>query len=247
MKCPTSQAIRVGLFFVFGLILIWIVYETLTEATFYKSEGYEIDAPFSDLKQLKVSDDVRMAGVRIGSVVNTELKGDRAIAILNIEKGYQIPRDSVARISTAGLLGANYVNIEPGSQEQYLQTKEVISTVEAADISTVINQIGTISQRIDTFIADIEGALKYSEDNQGTIAMLLYDKEVAKDVKTTANNMASFTTKLNSKDSTIGRLVSDDELYRKANDAVNKIQNAVSTVEDSGPITSVGVVAGALF
>ncbi len=242
-----SQALRVGLFFVFGLALIWIVYETLSHSTFYKSEGYPIKVYFSDLKQLKLSDDVRMAGVRIGSVSDTYLEDKQAVAILNIENDFLIPKDSLASIGVAGLLGANYIAIVPGQSQKNLESKDTIASIEKADLNSVVEQIGNIGKRVDKFFSKLEQALGNEGEEPGTVSLLLYDTEFAASLKTTVSNIEDFSKQLNSKESTIGRLLNDDKLYQKTVDAVNKVQNAVSTIEDSGPITAVGVTAAALF
>lgn len=242
-----NQAIRVGLFFIFGVLLIWIVFETLSESTFYKENGYPVKVLFSDLKQLKLSDDVRVAGVRVGSVADTYLKDNHAVAVLNIENGFLIPKDSIASISTAGLLGSNYISILPGKSLENLEANDMVASLEKVDLSSMIEQVGDIGKRIDKFIAKLERAITQEGDKQGTIAMLLYDHEFASNLKSTASNIQSFSQKLNNENSTIGRLLSDDTLYQKAVDAVNKVQNAVSTIEDSGPITAVGVAATAIF
>lgn len=242
-----SQALRVGLFFIFGLTLIWIVYETLSRSTFYQSEGYPVKVYFSDLKQLKLSDDVRMAGVRIGSVSDTYLEDKQAVAILNIENDFLIPRDSLASIGVAGLLGANYIAIVPGQSQKNLEAKDTIASIEKADLNSVVEQIGNIGKRVDKFFSKLEQALGNEGEEPGTVSLLLYDKDFAASLKTTVSNIEDFSKQLTNKDSTIGRLLNDDKLYQKTVDAVNKVQNAVSTIEDSGPITAVGVTAAALF
>lgn len=242
-----SQALRVGLFFVFGLAMIWIAYETLAHSTFYKSEGYPVKVYFSDLKQLKLSDDVRMAGVRIGSVLETYLEDKQAVAILNIENDFLIPRDSLASIGVAGLLGANYIAIVPGQSQKNLEAKDTIASIEKADLNSVVEQIGNIGKRVDKFFSKLEQALGNEGEEPGTVSLLLYDKEFAASLKTTVSNIEDFSKQLNNKDSTLGYLLNDDKLYQKTVDAVNKVQNAVSAIEDSGPITAVGVTAAALF
>ena len=71
----TQQTARIGLFFLLGVALIWVTFETLSGGSFFRDKGYTLVAGFSDLKDLKVSDDVRMAGVKIGAVEATRLNG----------------------------------------------------------------------------------------------------------------------------------------------------------------------------
>src|ERR1051326_7302855 len=97
----TQQTARVGLFFLLGIALIWVTFETLSDGKVFKDRGYTLVTGFADLKQLKVGDEIRLAGVKIGSVEKTRLAGRRAEAILRIDPGVEIANDSVATIVMA--------------------------------------------------------------------------------------------------------------------------------------------------
>ena len=103
----------------------------------------------------------------------------------------------------------------------------------ARDIQLLSDQMG------DVFVAVKEG--------KGALGTLLYDKTAADQVKRSIDNIAEFSDKLNSDRSTIGRLVSSDALYRQAEDVLNRVDAAVDSVSNAGPITAVGVAAAALF
>src|SRR5262249_17218616 len=154
------------LFFVFGVALIWIVHETFTDSTFYAQGGYEVVASFSDLKQLKVGSDVRMAGVSIGVVKNAFLedKDHKASIIIIVNRKTKVPNNSIAKIATAGLLGNNYIAIEPGDSTQYLSHKNaVIKTVDIPGISDLVEHINTIGTKIENLLDDFQGG----EDGKG--------------------------------------------------------------------------------
>ena len=69
----SQQTIHVGLFFVLGLALTWVTFATLSGGSIFKAQGYRLIAGFESLKELKKGDEVRMAGVTIGSVESTRL------------------------------------------------------------------------------------------------------------------------------------------------------------------------------
>ena len=100
-----QQTARVGLFFLLGMALVWVTYESLSGGRLFKKEGYTIVAGFENLEDLKVADDVKMAGVSIGSVEKTRLAKGRAEAILRINPSVKIPSDATATIGMAGLIG----------------------------------------------------------------------------------------------------------------------------------------------
>ncbi len=81
----SMQSIRVGLFFLIGLALLWVTFESLNGGRLFRPKGYALTARFNNLKGLHDGDDVLMAGVRIGSVSRTTLAGRQAEAILSIQ------------------------------------------------------------------------------------------------------------------------------------------------------------------
>ena len=66
-------------------------------------------------------------------------------------------------------------------------------------------------------------------------------------VTATMTNLQEITTKLNNGEGTLGRLINDDSLFRDAQSAIKKADRALDGLNDSGPISAVGTVAGSLF
>ncbi|NIA68765.1 outer membrane lipid asymmetry maintenance protein MlaD [Pelagibius litoralis] len=86
------------------------------------SGGYELLVEFDDASGLVTGTDVRMAGVKVGSVLSQRLNPDTYFAqvSLTINEAIKLPSDSSARIIPEGLLGGNYVALEPGGADDYL-------------------------------------------------------------------------------------------------------------------------------
>ena len=80
------------------------------------SSGYELSASFRSVEGVKVGTDVRLAGVKVGSVTGVKLNPEtfRADARFTVQDGIDIPDDSAISISSEGLLGGNFVEILPG-------------------------------------------------------------------------------------------------------------------------------------
>jgi len=85
--------------------------------------GYELRAQFEDASGLAIGTDVRMAGVKIGTVSSQGLDPEsfQANVTLQINEGIMLPVDSSARIIPEGLLGGNFVALEPGAEDDLLQ------------------------------------------------------------------------------------------------------------------------------
>jgi phospholipid/cholesterol/gamma-HCH transport system substrate-binding protein len=326
-----SQSIRVGLFFLLGIALAWITFESLNGGRLFKKPGYTLVAGFANLKGLKTGDEIRMAGVKVGAVELTRLAGHRVEALLAIEPGVKIPADAVASVEQSSLLGSNYLGVTFGTPGiELLKDGDEISTKATVDMSEVISQLGNLGskleqvigeigksmgtgsegggifQRIDKLVTDngpkltetisnlqdITAKIKTSEGTlgklindpklhddllagvgeiklaaadarvfmsdtkaivadvkagKGTLGLLLYDDATANSLKTSMTNLREVSDKLNSGQGTLGKLIADDSLYLNVQSTMKKADRALDGLGDQGPITAVGVVAGALF
>ena len=102
-------------------------------------QGYDLTARFNAIDGLTVGSDVRIGGVKVGTVVEQRIdpKDFRAVVKLTILPEVKLPEDTVARITSAGLLGSKYVKLEPGGSSEKIagnseikRTKDVISMEE---------------------------------------------------------------------------------------------------------------------
>lgn len=85
--------------------------------------GYEVKAVFDNIGGLSIGDKVVVSGVKVGSVSDVVLNKETYLAevILDIEKQYQIPDDTGARITSESLLGGLYMQLEPGGSEDMIE------------------------------------------------------------------------------------------------------------------------------
>lgn len=106
------------------------------QATGYSagSAGYPLTASFRSLEGVSVGTDVRLAGVKIGTVTDVDLDPAtyRATAEFTVSSGIEIPDDSAVSISSEGLLGGNFVEIMPGGSPFYLAAGDEIEFTQGA-------------------------------------------------------------------------------------------------------------------
>jgi phospholipid/cholesterol/gamma-HCH transport system substrate-binding protein len=331
----TQQTARVGLFFLLGIALVWVAFETLSGSELFKHKGYSLVASFDNLEELKAGDEVRMAGVKIGTIDKTrlDLGGRRAQAILLIDRDIKIANDATASIVMAGLLGGNYIGVEIGSPNApALEDGAEIKTKVTPDINAIMTELGGIGTKLDGALGSIAGMMngdgkggvgglfqkldKLVTDNsekvgttltnvreisdkinrgqgtlgklindstlhdqllaavgdikttaneargfmdnansivaqvksgQGPLGVLLYDQQTATDIKTSVANIRGVSDKLARGEGTLGKLINDDSLYTTAKGTLNKVDRTLDGLNDSGPITAVGILANSLF
>lgn len=101
-------------------VFLMFSYKTANVAT---GNGYEITADFSGIGGLKTGDDVRISGVKIGTIADVELDQDSFLARVHINVGdnYKLPVDTAALISSDSLLGGRYLALEPGAEEDFIE------------------------------------------------------------------------------------------------------------------------------
>lgn len=134
----TSRSIEigVGLFVAAGMAaLLVLALKVSNLSTFTADTGYRLEARFDNIGGLKVRAPVTMAGVRIGRIesVGFDKQTYEAIVTLAIEPEYDtIPTDSSAAIFTAGLLGEQYVGLEPGGEQEYLADGSAVAITQSA-------------------------------------------------------------------------------------------------------------------
>ncbi|MCG7987561.1 MAG: outer membrane lipid asymmetry maintenance protein MlaD [Candidatus Thiodiazotropha weberae] len=137
--------ITVGFFMALGLVaLFFLAMQVSNLASISSDEGYTITARFDNIGGLKVRSPVSMAGVRVGRVVGISYdQGSfEAVVTLAIDPEFnQIPDDSIAKIYTSGLLGEQYVGLDPGgSLESLEQDSELMMTQSALVLEEIVGQ-----------------------------------------------------------------------------------------------------------
>jgi phospholipid/cholesterol/gamma-HCH transport system substrate-binding protein len=219
---------RVGLFFLLGIALIWVTYETLGNTSSLKKNGYTLIAGFDNLKELKAGDDIRMAGVRIGAVEATRLAGRRAEAVLRIDKTVSIPSDAIATIASAGLLGTNYLAVDLGSLKvPPLEAGAEIRTQNSADLNTIMTQLGELGGKLEDALGSIGEVFKGDKDNPGLLQRVdALITENSTKVNTAMTNLQEITDKVNHGEGTLGKLVNDPDLHNELLAAITEIKTA---------------------
>ncbi|MEY4752697.1 MAG: hypothetical protein RJA44_372 [Pseudomonadota bacterium] len=97
-------------------------------------ETYAVTARFDNIGGLKARAAVKSAGVVVGRVTSITFddKSFQASVHMELQKRYAFPKDSSAKILTAGLLGEQYIGLEPGAEEKSLAAGDRISQTQSA-------------------------------------------------------------------------------------------------------------------
>jgi phospholipid/cholesterol/gamma-HCH transport system substrate-binding protein len=128
--------IWVGIFVAAGVFALGVLaFRVGNLTTTDVADGYRVEARFENIGSLKVRSAVTLAGVRIGRVtaIHSDPDSYQAVVVMNIDGRYRnLPTDSSASILTAGLLGDQYIGLEPGGSEEFLAEGSRIKLTQSA-------------------------------------------------------------------------------------------------------------------
>lgn len=125
----------VGLFVVGGLAALAVLaFKVGNLSSVEVADGYRVVARFDNIGQLKVKAPVTLAGVRVGRVTHIEMDDNFYAVVTMTLSGHHknIPKDTGASIRTAGLLGEQYIALEPGGEEEALKDGDEITLTQSA-------------------------------------------------------------------------------------------------------------------
>jgi len=138
MQHTSTQDTLVGLFVASGIVgLFFLALQVSNLSSFVEEDSYTITARFENSGGLKIKSPVSAAGVKIGKVsaINFDSKTYESVVQMSIYSNYNtLPDDTTASIFTSGLLGEQYVNLEPGGSDEFLQNGGKIDITQSAII-----------------------------------------------------------------------------------------------------------------
>lgn len=135
MMSRTTLDLWVGIFVALGCAaLIFLAMKVGNFSGLNNAALYSVEAPFDNIGGLKVRAPVKSAGVLVGRVADIRFdpQSYRAVVRLDLDTRYQFPRDTIATILTSGLLGEQYVGLEPGADAEMLANGDRVQITQSA-------------------------------------------------------------------------------------------------------------------
>ena len=153
----------VGVFVLLGLVgLVFLALKAANLGSFSAGSTYSLVARFDNIGGLKRQAPVRTAGVTVGRVVAIELdkKTYQGLVHMEVDSRVEFPKDSSVRILTAGLLGDQYIGVEPGADDKNLAAGDVITQTQSAVVlESLISQF-LFNKAADAGAGEAGGAKK---------------------------------------------------------------------------------------
>src|SRR5580698_4318606 len=198
-----SRAFRLGVFIVFGLLIFGGgVFWVGSNQMLFRSK-YRLNAEFKTVAGLAGGAAVRVSGIQKGSVRRIDLpqRPDQKARVemdLDSETRRIVKKDSAAAIHTEGLMGDEYIEISPGTNDApEVRDNDTLEGASPIEISDLIKKANGI-------LDEAGGAMQ--------------------NVSQTAGNLGSITSKINNGDGTMGALINDKKIYQNVTQATTEMQ-----------------------
>ncbi|XLS30671.1 MlaD family protein [Flavobacteriaceae bacterium M23B6Z8] len=245
MTKTASQNIKLGFFVVVGTILLIIAAYFIGNNQNLFSKNFNLTTVFSNVNGLQIGNNVRYAGINVGTVKRIEMINDTTIIVhMAIEQKIQqhIKKDAVASIGSDGLVGNMIVNILPGKGSDISvvdqDTIESYSRIEAKDM---LNTLNTTNENAALLTADLLKVTQSLTNGQGTFGKLLNDTLMASNLEKTIFNLKNASAAANRTLISLNERLNEINFEKSAvgvlvNDTVsgNKIKQTIARLEETG-------------
>jgi phospholipid/cholesterol/gamma-HCH transport system substrate-binding protein len=191
---------------------------------------------FDNAGGLREGAPVRLQGVDIGNVSGIRVVSDPARRMTPVELTLKVNtkyhgnlhKDSVTMLSTAGVLGETYIDIDSSQAKgPEVQEGDVLTTRETPDIQDVVRASQSTLQNLDALEKRVDRILAFVESGQGSIGKVIYDPSLYNRLNATIGEFQGLVNDVISGKGSIGKLLVDDQLYQSANATINKLNGII--------------------
>ncbi|MGH2827241.1 MAG: MCE family protein [Actinomycetota bacterium] len=234
MRTSKVMLLKVAVFTVICVIFTVALGVKLANSRLF-ADTYEMKAEFEDATGVLVGDAVKIAGVDVGRVTGTEIKGGRALLTFSLDEDITLPRDTEVSIRWRNVLGQRFVYVFPGEEDSAWEEDDTIpvsQTNDVADIGEFLNRVGPILKAIDpeqanAFLDAMNTALQNNERN--VRALLDAVSSLAGDLSERDDEIASL---IRNADTIMEAFASQDDEIRNILDDLDNVSGVLARRTD---------------
>jgi phospholipid/cholesterol/gamma-HCH transport system substrate-binding protein len=230
--------LRVGLTVIFAGAVLAVLIFLMTGSGGFLTPKVTLRVYFDDAQGLRAGAPVNLQGVPIGNVSDIRVveHGTTPVQVLiRISKkaANEVPSDSTATLTQAGVLGETFVNIDRthAKSTQKVHDGSEIAVQESANIQDVVKSTQTSLQNVDVLVRRIDRIVGFIESGQGSIGKLIYDQGLYNRLNATLNEVQGLVNQIASGKGSIGKFIASDEIYNKANASVDKLNKIIDEIQ----------------
>ena len=235
MQKESGFTLKLGMFVIIGLVLfIATIYLVGRQKNLFGST-FKLNAQFKTVSGLKVGNNVRFAGITVGTVDEITLITDTSVEVhLLIKKDVQkfIKSDASVGIGSDGLMGDKVITITPGTYtKSSVKDNDMILSRKAIEMEDVMSSVKTSVDNAGIITAQLAQFTYKMNNGNGALSKLMTDQEFSQNIKntlihlqTSSNEFAKFTAKMNNGKGALSKMVSDEKFGKTLDSTMANLQ-----------------------
>jgi phospholipid/cholesterol/gamma-HCH transport system substrate-binding protein len=230
--------LRVGLTVLFASITLAVLIFMMSGTGGWLTHKIVLKAYFDNAGGLREGAPVRLSGVDIGNVMTVRIVSGKPLTPVevtmkvNTRYAFSLRKDSVALLSTAGVLGETFVDIDSSLAKGPLVVDgDTLAMRSQPDIQDVVRASQGTLQNLDALVKRLDRIVAFIESGQGSIGKVIYDPGLYDRLNTTVNEFKGLLDDIKSGQGSLGPLFTSDEAYKKAIAAIDKLNVVIDELQ----------------
>jgi len=217
MKKDTSQNIRLGLFVIIGSILLVLTVYFIGSKKDLFQDTSKISSVFKNVNGLQIGNNVRLSGVNVGTVRGIKILTDTAIVVdmlIDENTVHLIKKNSIASISSDGLVGSMMVDILPGKEpsDEIIKPGDTIKSISRIPMSEMLNTLRNTNKNAALLTKDLLKITNAINNGEGLMGALLKDDKLTENIKQTFSNLEQTSKNANRAINRLNKILDDVNL-----------------------------------
>ncbi len=232
--------LRVGITVVVSAVTLAVLLFLMSGTRGLFSKRIMLQAYFDNASGLREGAPVRLSGVDVGNVIHIRVVPDKdkqltpveVIMKVSTKYGFDLRRDSVISLDTAGVLGETYLDIDSSQAiGPVVQDGDTIATQVHPDFNQVVRASQSTLQNMDALLKRADRILAFAESGKGSLGKLIYDPTLYNRISATVADLQGMVEEVAKGNGSLGALINKNDAYNKFLATLDKLNAVIDDVQ----------------
>jgi phospholipid/cholesterol/gamma-HCH transport system substrate-binding protein len=232
--------LRVGLTVIIASVVLAVLLFLMSGTGGFFTKRITLVSYFDNASGLRVGAPVRLSGVDIGNVVGIRIVPDKdkqltpveVIMKVSTKYSFNLRRDSVTALDTAGVLGETYLDIESSQAiGAVVQDGDTLSTQVHPDFNEVVRSSQSTLQNMDALLKRADRILAFAESGKGSLGKLIYDPTLYDRLSKTVSEFQEVVDEVAKGQGSLGHLINSNDAYDKFLATLDKMNGVIDDLQ----------------
>jgi phospholipid/cholesterol/gamma-HCH transport system substrate-binding protein len=232
--------LRVGITVIVASVTLALLLFLMSGTTGIFTSRITLKSYFDNASGLRVGAPVRLSGVDIGNVVKMRIVPDKDKQLIPVEVtmkvstkyGFNLRRDSITSLETAGVLGETYMDIDSSQAlGPPVQDGDTLPTRVHPDFNDVVRSSQSTLQNMDALLKRADRILAFAESGKGSLGKLIYDPTLYNRFSETVAEFQGIVSQIAKGQGSLGALISKNDAYDKFIATLDKMNTVIDDLQ----------------